>query len=245
MFPLKLAGSLLVLNFSIPLFATTMYDLGADWSNTNNPNGPWILREGNTPLPFVNSWLPGFFVGDQPVWSLAATGPDHVPAWLKNSVQSQFPNPLDDSQVGDVLVHSTTNGTGVVNVVWTSPLAGIANLNVGLWLARNIGRSNHFALYLNDTPLATGDLSTGDEFNRLHPWTYSGTMPISVGDILRLDVIRTSSLGEFTGVNLNITFPSDETGVPEPASWVAAGSGIIVFAFCNYRRRRNILRDKA
>ena len=44
--------------------ATQVYDLNADWSDTQNPNGPWSFRDGegglfvNTPFPWVNSGYP-------------------------------------------------------------------------------------------------------------------------------------------------------------------------------------------
>ena len=47
----------------IPLFAhpgravpSVFYDLATDWSDTNNPNGAWIYREGTNALPHVAAW---------------------------------------------------------------------------------------------------------------------------------------------------------------------------------------------
>lgn len=233
MFALKLARALFVLNFSVSLFATTIFNLGSDWSNINNPNGPWMLREGNNALPFISSWRPGFFEGSQPVWALVPDGPTHVPAWFKSSANPLFPGV--DFQQGDVVVHSASPNTGSTNLIWTSPITGMADISLSLWLARNIGRSNHFVLLLNNEPLKQGDLFDGDSYDRLHPLSYSGSLPVHVGDILRLDVTKTSAFAEFTGVNLSIGFQE----VPEPSSWLIAGSGVFAFlGLALYRRTR-------
>jgi hypothetical protein len=36
-------------------WATTVWDLADDWSDTSNPNGAWTYREGTNPLQHVTS----------------------------------------------------------------------------------------------------------------------------------------------------------------------------------------------
>src|SRR5262245_27216710 len=57
---------------------TAVYDLAADWSDTSNPNPPWVYGTQSatgvfTPFPlhtndYVNFGLPAFS-GDQPAWA--------------------------------------------------------------------------------------------------------------------------------------------------------------------------------
>lgn len=215
------------------LSATTIFDLKDDWINSSNPHGPWSFREGNDVLPFATSWIPGSFAGAQPAFVLAASGVGHVPTWLKSSVIPNFAN--TDFQIGDVLVHSAAPGLGTANVTWTSPVAGFADVSGALWMARNIGRSNHFNLFLNSTLLTQGDLFDGDVFDRVHPLAFSlNDLAVRVGDVLRLEVARTSAAGDFTGVNLTV----DVSAVPEPSLGVMAVSGLVAFlGLARYRKR--------
>jgi hypothetical protein len=48
--------------------AYTIADLGADWSDTSNPNGAWQYREGTIDLAHFPNWLPGGTAG-QPAWA--------------------------------------------------------------------------------------------------------------------------------------------------------------------------------
>ena len=235
MFSLKFLRVLITLSFSLSLFGTPLYDLNGDWNNVNNPNGPWTAREGNNVLPFINSWLPGSFEGEQQSRAVVASGAGHTPTWFKSSVPYLG---VVDFQPGDVVVHSAPPFMGITNMLWTSPMAGVADVNLGLWLARSIGRSNHFAFYLNDALLTEGDLFDGDAFDRANPFHYSNSLNLSQGDVLRLDVIKTSVFAEFTGVNWSVDFPNIHVEVPEPSSWIIGASGLL--AFLMYARRRRL-----
>ena len=146
----SLAVGAIFLAAAISGYASTVYDLNTDWSDAANPNGPWTYRQGTTALPSQANWLPGQFSGVQPAWAVAASGLNHVSAWLKSSATPLF-NVADlDFQIGDVLVHTQDGsgpGLGPANVIWTSPITGVADITGSVWLARNIGRGSAISAF--------------------------------------------------------------------------------------------------
>jgi PEP-CTERM motif-containing protein len=210
--------------------ATTIYDLKTDF----NASGVWTFREGDNVLPLVGSWIPGNFSAAQSAYAMANAGTGHVPSWFQASANPLFAN--TDFQIGDVIVHSASPGVGAANVIWTSQANGSVDLSGGLWMARNIGRANHFDLFLNNTLLTQGNVSDGDAFSRSSPLTFAlNDIAVHVGDVIRLQVARTSTFGDFTGVNLTIGV----SAVPEPSLAVLALSGLAsLAALARFRRRR-------
>jgi hypothetical protein len=134
------------------LSAALVYDLKTDWSDLANPNGPWSYREGTNVLPHVADWqgLSGDFTGVQPSWARAETGNTNLPPWMKIVSPAGIPN---DWQFGDIVTHSTDSfngiGSGLSNVIWTSPLNGKIDVSGGVWMGRDIGRGNHWDISLN------------------------------------------------------------------------------------------------
>ncbi|MAE61691.1 MAG: hypothetical protein CMJ49_10095 [Planctomycetaceae bacterium] len=126
--------------------ATTVYDLTADWSNVNNPNGVWSYNEGANPLPFLPNWGSGIGVS----WgrNQERTNP-WVPVWYMSTGAETFGN---DIQAGDVVVHTTDNsgsGQGPANVTWTATFDGIVDITGHVYMGRDIGRGNRWGLSLN------------------------------------------------------------------------------------------------
>jgi hypothetical protein len=212
--------------------ANTIFDINTAF-NGSNPNGSWTFREGNNVLPFVSSWIPGAFSGPQAAFAMAVSGTGHVPSWFISAATPVFAN--TDFQAGDVIVHSASPGVGAANVMWTSTVSGSADISGGLWMARNIGRANSFNLFLNNTLLAQGNVSDGDAFSRANQNSFTfNDMAINVGDVVRLEILRTSNAGDFVGVDLAIGV----TEAPEPSIGILAVSGLLAFAgFARYRRR--------
>jgi hypothetical protein len=168
-------------------------------------------------LPHVADWqgLAGDFTGVQPAWARAETGNTNLPAWFKIVSPAGIPN---DWQLGDIITHSTDAsngvGSGASNVIWTSPLSGTINISGGVWMGRDIGRGNHWDISLNGASLSGGDIFSGDSFNRASPFQFNAgsggpailsQVPIAVGDILQLQITKTSTPGDYAGVNLTIT----------------------------------------
>nr|AIE90234.1 hypothetical protein [uncultured marine thaumarchaeote AD1000_01_F04] len=210
-----------------------MYDLEADWSDTANPNGVWSYNEGGNPLPHVAAWEPGFFAVAQPAWALSGTANNRIPNWFQLRAGNEGSL---DWQAGDILIHTRDNANGVGNgegnVTWTSPSDGVVDINGAVWMARDIGRSNDWTLYLNDVPLTDGNIFSGDSFSRAMPFDFdlgSGgpaaldNVPVSVGDVLKLEFVRTSGFGDIIGVHMTVTLFADSDGAcfPQPAGLVS------------------------
>ena len=188
------------------------YDLKADWSDTNNPNGVWAYRQSASILPhndvsvccagLTGAWAPGSVAGNfLPLWA-KATGNNY--GFL----------------AGDIIVHSVdvSNGNpslGEANVIWTAPVAGIIDISASLWYSHfPIVRSNDFILTLNATTLTSGTLNATNS-DRAHPLTFiESGLNVNAGDVLQLQVQQTPGqpAGSFNGVNLSIALRT----VPPP-----------------------------
>ena len=219
-----------------------VYDLKTQWSDAANPNGVWTYREGANALPHIASWQSalGGYTSAQPGWARSENGNDRLPFWNKSLGFEDFAH---DYQAGDVVVHTTdpTNGVGQgsANVIWTSPDATpFAAITGGVWMGRDIGRSDHWALFKNSTLLTEGDIASGDPFSRAAPFSLAaGTggaaavsnIPIVAGDKLELRFTQTSGSGDFVGMNFTVTT------APEPGA--AATITLIVSSLMFLRRR--------
>lgn len=205
-------------------FVHAQFDLTSQWSDTANPNGPWSYNQGISPLPAQASWMPGSYPIPQPCWAVSATGLGHVPVWLKqrslpSGVSACGPAPISsaDACVGDVIVHSTdasSVGGASANVTWTSPIAGAVDICGGVWMMRDIGRANTWRLHKNGLLISQGTVFSGDPYSRAAPFPLSqgsggsaslSGLSVAIGDVIRLDIVKASSAGDFCGVTLTIS----------------------------------------
>lgn len=213
-----LGHAVMFLSLEVASASVTTYDLAADWSDAANPNGVWTYREGTNALPSVDNWTPLNILDVQPAWAPSADLRNFLPAWFKSTTNN--PNGMD-FLVGDVVVHSTDalNGplSDVANVIWTSPINGVIDISGGVWMVRESGRGNHWSLSVNETIITGGDLSSADPFDRAHPFLFANgsggagvlnDIHVAVGDVIQLQVERTSELGDFVGVNFTINATS-------------------------------------
>lgn len=222
----SIAGMLLVLVAATWVSADDCWDLTADFSDSANPNGVWSYNEGANPLPHVDSWQSslGGWALPQPGFAYSENGTNRLPFWYRSNGTENF---APDIQAGDVVVHSVDAfngiGNGEANVTWTTPVAGIINISGGVWATREIGRGNQWTLSLNDAPLSSGFVSSGDPYSRATPFDFafgSGgptaleMVSVAVGDVLKLEIVRTTAPGDFVGVRLRITegLPGDANG---------------------------------
>jgi hypothetical protein len=225
---------------------TLTYDLGGNWSNSNNPNGVWSYRAGSTNLPLIpNFSFAGSLPLGGPAWAPSNNGGNFLPAWFQ-AVQNSF-----NWQVGDIVVHSTDQangvGQGVANILWTAPVNGTINITGDTWLARSIGRGNDWAIYFNGNLLSSGVTFDGNGFTRANPFVFSNgsggalalqNLTVNPGDTVQLVISQdpNSAFGDFNGVNLQITETSQTVATPESSSLILLGSGLL--GLCGAVRRK-------
>jgi hypothetical protein len=205
------------------------YDLGADWNQSANPNGPWSFRQGGALLPVQSAWLPWGPLAP-PAYANAPQGAGHIPAMMK------APNVPGGWDVlpGDVVFHSFdaasggTNGEGTI--VWTAPAAGSVSIAGAVWIARDIGRSLVWSLLVNGATITSGGVASGDAYSRSYPMAFAAGsggpgvlhgISVNTGDTIAFMNVTTPGTyyGDFITVNLAIAY-----GAPD-ASWIPVGSG--------------------
>ncbi len=224
---------------SVPTVTSqNIYDLKAQWSDASNPNAVWSYNEGLNPLPHVDAWQRngGGWGVNQPGWARSEDGSNRLPFWYKSNGSENFG---PDIQAGDIVIHSwdTTNGVGngQGNVTWTSPTAGSITISGSVWSARNIGRTNHWSLTRNGNLLSGADISAANS-SRAAPFNFTAgsggaavlaNIPVAPGDVIKLQVERTSFFGDFVGVNFTVTGPQGCTAPPAGMVgwWTGDGSG--------------------
>ena len=146
-----------------------VWDLKNDWSDTVN-GGVWSYRHGNVLLSHVDGWN---IWPNQPAWK----GDEFVPVWFKSTNDRPTDEAVCDFTIGDIVTHSTDSfsgpNMGPSNVIWTSPINDIVNISGSAWAARDIGRSNHWAILLNGSTLTEGDVYSDDPYSRDNPFDFS------------------------------------------------------------------------
>jgi len=223
----------------LPANSITVYDVTADWSDAANPNGVWSYREGTNLLPHVTTWqgLSSDFGTAQPAWARFEVGTSNIPCVFRSSA---VVNIVHDWQTGDVVTHSTDPangiGSGVSNIVWTSPLNGTVNVAGAVWMGRDIGRGNHWSLLVKSIAVTGGDISSGDAYSRAAPFNFSAGsggpsvlngIPVSVGDQIELQISRNSVSGDYAGIQWTVTVAtvSGVGGTPPRAGlWLGTAS---------------------
>jgi hypothetical protein len=188
----------------------------ADWSNVSNPNGVWSYNAGDEPLPFVEEWRRnlGSFGYPQPGWAQSEDTNTRIPFFYQSNGTETFENDIERC---DVVIHSQDDNVGVgngpANLVWTAPSGATVSIRGAVWLARDIGRSNDWKLYRNETLLSQGSLTSDDVHSRAEPFPFADgsggiaaitDIAVEEGDQLRLEIVRTSTSGEFVGVRMRV-----------------------------------------
>ncbi len=218
--------------------SATTYDLKADWSDIQNPNGCWSYNYGTTPLtPSVHPWAPWCFEGasDQYAWAkgpgIDPADPLHHPTWFKVA----YPVAIGwDAAIGDVLVHGTTPGLSwtdePTNVTWTSNLTGAITISGGVWyVAESTPQSMDWALFVKGNLVKSGNVHQGDPYSRDNPFLFAngdGPGPLSFrvvpGDVVTLWLTKASESQYAGPVGINLTIEA------VPASAGAASSLLLL-----------------
>ena len=87
-------------------------------------------------------------------------------------------------------------------------------------MGRDISRGATWTLSKNNVVLSDGAIASGDQYNRVSPFTYAlgrggpgaiTGLNVAPGDVIKLQLVRTSTGGDFVGVDLAIstTLPFD------------------------------------
>ena len=201
---------------AVPAVAVTSYDLTADWSDSANPNGAWSYREGANLLPHVIAWqgLSGDFTSPQPAWARFDVGTSNLPCFFRSSATVGIVHDWID---GDVVCHSTDGfngvGSGTANIAWTSPAAGVATVSGAIWMGRDINRGNHWSLSLDGSPLTSGDVFSGDAYDRASPMDFAlgsggaaalASIAVNAGSVIELDVTKTAVPGDYSAIRMHV-----------------------------------------
>jgi hypothetical protein len=234
-----LAAMVLLIGSGCLCAQAVTYSLVNDWSDTSNPNGAWAYYGGTSLLPAQADLAPLFgglpFTqpGFAPSTDLSAT-PGFLPLIFKaaGTVSGLSYN------VGDVVLH-TSGGPdsnpayGLGNIIFTSPIAGIADISGTIHPVRAIGRPTSWQAFV---PVALGPFAAGSfdgTTAQLAPESFDfPNVSLSVGEEFEF-FTGALALGDLLDVSLTVNFA--ET-VPEPGSLVVFATGLLGLAMMRKRR---------
>ena len=226
-----LTAVLMLIGFGTVAQADT-FNLSAGWSDALNPNGAWSYLAGGS-LGVTGTRGADAFTsppGAPPIWTCSAgDGCGTYAGWSKSNGSESFD--VDPLQLGDIYGHTPDNGT--IEIRWTSPVAGPIAVSGGVWAIRNIGRTNNWTLALNLSPLSSGVVGSGYSYYRSTPAAVSQILTVNVGDVLAF-IASPTDIPDYIALDLSIT--SGEIPVPEPASLLLLGTGLVGLA--RWRKRR-------
>ncbi|HOW72578.1 MAG TPA: PEP-CTERM sorting domain-containing protein [Phycisphaerae bacterium] len=205
-----------------------IWDLTADWSNDNNPNGVWTLMKSQTVAFTINQ--PDYYNNgtQQRAWADEVFSRNaHVPFWMKSQT------------TGLISAHGAERdrtGSDYTSAVWTSPIDGTVQISGAIWTVWASGRRMDWQLLKNGVVLTSGQL-LADASHINAPFDYADgsggaaalSQTVAVGDRLELALISVSEGGNL-GDSLGLTFQI----APEPATlmlWLFGGAAA-------FRRRR-------
>ena len=225
------------------------YNLTTDYSNTDNPNGPWSYLYDGNPLAHQSSAAANGnpLIPAIPADGYFSTGNDlnsNTPDVLKAAVNGSSAGETDlDFLAGDIVVHSPNDATKALTIVWTAPSAGaITNFSLALWYAHSVvSRSNDVTFSVAGVLQDTFPTSPSIDFNRNAPGTITGSYNVNAGDLLTLSFLQTAgqSFGSLTGVAESFDFaPAVVAATPVPAALPLFVSGLVGLGWFGHRKRK-------
>jgi hypothetical protein len=213
-----------------PPSGVLFFDLAADWSNVQNPNGPWSLKKSPSALfEIVQPDLWSDAMGQQAWADESFNQTAHVPFWMK-TIQAP---PLSvlytyGVQVGDLLAHGAEldrTGSAVTSAVWTSPSNGATNISGAVWSVTTFGRTMRWELRKNGVTFSSGDIVSNGTYSRAQPFAFtSGSggaavlqQTVAVGDQIELllqSISEGGNMSDMLGVSLHVALTPDESPPP-------------------------------
>ena len=204
--------------------AILTYDLSAQWSAVDNPNGSWSYNQAGVPLLFhQNNWssIPGLNG-----WTASAVGVS-PPGWFQATVA--YP----EIELNDITVHSTSFDGPLANVTWTSPFPGTIDVIGQVWDVVHVdNRDGEWTLHVNNIAIASRSSVVGvakhsaeaDFASNVIAGHSLDAILVNAGDVVMFQIGKNpaSSFGHFTGVEISIEL----TTVPVPAAAWLFGSGL-------------------
>lgn len=224
----------------------TVYDLGADFSDAANPNGPWSFTYGaplaHYPQPTTPNALNGAAANGY--WG---TGADFftAPFLIRTTADGSAVGYGDgDFLAGDVIVHGPNDGSAVL-VNWTAPSDGSIDLAASLWYAHSVvARSQDIVVTLGGTVLDSVTVTNGIGRDGALPIDTTG-LAVAAGDVLSFAFSKSAgqTFGSLAGISAIVDFTPTATPpvdvVPEPATWAMMIGGFAM-AGCALRRRGRV-----
>jgi hypothetical protein len=208
----------------------TTFDVAADFSATNNPNGVWSYGWSSTLTSVLNLYPNNFSDRGLDVWA----DPEHIPDSMvlnpphvvHNGTGSAITYSTVTWQPGQLSLHPGKNGE-YSHARWTAPNAGsfdIAAVFTGIDFIGGTTTDVH-VLYNNTSLFEESVISSGDASSK----SFSTTISVGMGDIIDFAV----------GYGSNQTYHCDSTAlsatiVPEPTTVLLFGLGGLMVM----RRRR-------
>jgi len=220
--PARICSTLLAaaaLTWLLPASAATVtntYDLNADWSNSQNPNGAWTYNYNGSPIGTFQMFWWG-----QPGWGSWSLGEASILKGSQPTGSDPWGNPVGpahDWQANDVMLHAMSvpygGDTTFVNVKWTSPSAGVIDITGRAWDGEIFpDRNVSWQLLVNGKAIAQRVSLRGLNRNdKGAPLAANLTgrrklqkIPVRKGTIVEFRVITESYYGHFVGLEETIT----------------------------------------
>jgi hypothetical protein len=212
------------------------YSLKDDWSNTQNPTGPWSYNYNDSPITvFQTFWWGDAGWGNISIGDGAILKANNYPTGVTDPWGNVIAPP-HDWQSGDVMMHALSEPYGglstFLNVRWTSPADGMIDISGRAWEGEIFAdRDVAWSLIVDGQTIAARNsmqglyrTDTGAQFsaNVLGGNSLTG-IPVLEGDVVEFRVSALTYYGHFVGVEANI----DLTVVPEPGPMGLLAAGLV------------------
>lgn len=216
--PFRVASSVVVRSASVIEGATASWNLSSDWSDANNPNGPWTYSDGlGMPIETRQSG----WVELEDAWAGAVDGGSGWAVSKERRVEPDLP-------AGSVFT------LGDTTLQWTSPVSGEIEIRGALWLAGDRRRKMSWVLSQNGEPFTERAGVSRSLGISSEPFAFANgtaglgvlTRTVEVGDVIELG-ISADQKPEVTGVHLEFVMSTkDLASSVSEVEFTSSGGGL-------------------